>query len=444
MEPILKINHLTKIYPGVVALDHFSDEFYPGQVHAIVGENGAGKSTLIKMVSGAVKPDDGEIIVNGQKMETGNPMISQENGIAVIYQDFSLVMPMTVSENIFLGREPKNGIILNRKEMNDLALKEFKALGLSIDPNEIVGNLSNSYMQLVEIVRAISKNAKILIMDEPTSTLSTSEVKLLFEVISNLKQKGVAIIYISHRLDEIFEMADRVTILRDGQKVTTELTSNLDHNKLIRLMVGRELTEEYPQRNATIGEEVFEIKNLYSDKLHNISFKVRKGEVLGLGGLVGSGRSETAMSILGYLPIDRGQVFIEGKEIKRISPSEIIKNGIGLICEDRKRLSLFQGSSVKFNFSILTIKEYCDWIVVNKKKELDAVNAYKEAINIKTSSLDEAVADLSGGNQQKVVISRWLASNMKVLIFDEPTQGIDDLKFIKLLMIWRQEEWQSL
>ncbi len=420
---MLKLNHITKTYPGVVALDDVSMTVNEGEVHALLGENGAGKSTLIKVIAGAITPDTGTVQIADKVFKKLTPQQAQENGIAVIYQELNLCQPLTVAENIFLGRP--QGKLYSQKRVNKLAQEIFDEYGFDLNPGARVFTLPPAAQQLVEICKAISNNAKIMIMDEPTSSLASHEVDLLFAVIRKLKEKGVTVIYISHRLDEVFQITDRITVLRDGQYVTTINTADTTRGELVKLMVGRELAESYPQRTHEPGEVVLEAKGLTGNSVENISFKLHRGEVLGFAGLVGCGRTETAELICGVKPYTSGQIIVGGKVRKIKSPDDAIKCGIGLIPENRKEQGCILFNSVLFNTTLICNKKYIKGgIISNKKRKLIAAE-YKDNLKIKVPSLNQTVMNLSGGNQQKVVVSKTLAADLDIIIFDEPTKGID-------------------
>ena len=423
---ILKLQHITKEFPGVKALDDVSIEFEKGVVHAIVGENGAGKSTLIKMCTGAYKPTSGEIILDG-KMFTGlTPAESIQNGVGVIYQEFSLVNDLTVAENIFLGAAIRRGPFIDRKAMAEKSAELFRRLQIDINPCEIVKNLSTGYQQMVEMAKALSKKAKILIMDEPTAPLTTKEVETMFSVVRQLKQNGVTIIYISHRLEEIFEIADRVTVLRDGGLITTLDVSRTNKQELIQYMVGRSLTETFPGRKAPQDQDtVLDVQGLSGNGLHDVSFRVYKGEILGLGGLIGAGRTELAELLFGVKKKLSGKIYYRGREIKIRSPEEAIKNGIGLVPEDRKRQGILTNRSIYENISASILKATSLWGIIDRKRLWKTAQKSQEDLHIKTPGMQASINNLSGGNQQKVILAKILAAAPELLILDEPTRGID-------------------
>ena len=420
---MLILKNITKTYPGVVALNKVSLSVKDGEVHALLGENGAGKSTLIKIIAGAVEPDSGSICFDNNEFHKMTPQLSQENGVAVIYQELNLCAPLTVAENIFLGRP--QGKLYSQRQVNALAQEIFDEYGFDLKPNVPVAALPPAKQQLVEICKAISMGAKIMIMDEPTSSLATSEVELLFKVIEKLKSKGVTIIYISHRLDEVFRVTDRITILRDGQYVTTINTCDTNRAQLVSLMVGRELTESYPSRSHALGEVVLETKNLTGNSVENISFKLRKGEILGFAGLVGCGRTETAQLICGAVPATSGEILVGGQVKKIKSPVDAIRAGIGLIPEDRKEQGCILQSTVLFNTTLICNKKYMRGGIISGRKRYQVAEEYKNRLRIKVPSLDQMTLNLSGGNQQKVVVAKTMAADLDIIFFDEPTKGID-------------------
>lgn len=422
---VLSLKNITKKYPGVLALDHVSLDFFAGEVHALLGENGAGKSTLIKAVAGAINLDGGTIHVGGQDHHQMTPHLSRRLGIEVIYQEFNLVPTMSVAENIFLGDRLHNSRLVDFRAMRAEARELFKLFNVDMDPDVLVQNLSPAKQQIVEIAKAVSKNVKILIMDEPSAPLSVSEVEHMFAIIQQLKEKGVTIIYISHRLEEVFTISDRVSVMRDGRYVATRLTKETSRKELISLMVGRELKETYPARSNPPGEIAMQVKNLSGNGDKNISFYVRKGEILGISGLVGAGRTELAMLLFGAAPIESGEICVDGKPVHIHSPLDAIQHRIGLLTEDRKGKGLFLEMFVGWNISFPIVRRLSKSGVVDTRKEREIAEYYRQRINIKTPSLEQRVINLSGGNQQKVVLAKVLAAESAILIFDEPTRGID-------------------
>lgn len=421
----LVLHRITKRFPGVTALDGVTLSFRRGEVHALLGENGAGKSTLIKILAGAYVPDEGEIRWEGGSYPRMTPKLAKQLGIQVIYQEFNLVPTLSAAENIFLGDFAGNGFLVDRKAMNRQAAELFAKMNVSLDPEAIVGDLSSAQQQIVEIAKSVSKRAKLLIMDEPSAPLSISEVEAMFDIVRKLKEEGVTIIYISHRMDEIFEIADRVTVMRDGQYVGTKTTASTNREELVNLMVGRELTESYPARSAMPRKPALEIEALSGVGFRNITFAVRQGEIVGLSGLVGAGRTELARALFGADPVASGTIRIEGKEAAIRSPADAIRLGIGLIPEDRKRQGLILRSSVRSNIALPNLRELSRLTVMRSGEESALAEAYRDSLQIKTPTIGQLAVHLSGGNQQKIVLAKWLARNCKILIFDEPTRGID-------------------
>lgn len=422
---ILELRHISKQYTGVKALDDVSISFRRGEVHALMGENGAGKSTLIKTLSGAIQPNDGEIVFEGTTYTHMEPHQAMELGIHVIYQEFNMMPELSVAENIFMGQQLGGGVLFNKSITEERAQKILDGMHVKINAKETVKNLSVANMQLVEIAKALTRDVKVLVMDEPTAPLTDAEVETLFEIVQMLKSKGVTIIYISHRIAEVFQISDRVSVLRDGRFIKTVMTSDVDRDELIRLMVGREVSDTYPKRDFAPGEVVLELRDVCGNGVENVSFAVRSGEIFGLSGLVGAGRTETMRMIFGADPIDSGEVLLNGQPVHPKHPAEAVKLGIGLIPEDRKQQGLLLDLPIFTNISMATMRDISHFTVVNSRAEKENVNRLVEAVTIKTPSIAQLVRNLSGGNQQKVVLAKWLAANCKVLIFDEPTRGID-------------------
>lgn len=424
-QAVLSLKNITKKYPGVIALNDVSIEFEKGEVHAIVGENGAGKSTLIKTIAGAIAPDSGHITINGNIYDRLAPKEAMLNGIAVIYQEFNLFWSLSAAENIFIGEKISDKNIVDYKVMNKKAKEIFDRFNVNIDPRAKAFSLSPAYKQIVEISKAIYKNAKIVIMDEPTAPLTMGEVETLFEVIKELKQNNITVIYISHRLDEIFTIADRVSVLRDGKYIVTKNVSDTNRKELISLMVGRELKGSYPQPNTQEMETVLELKNVSGNGVRNISFKARKGEILGFAGLVGAGRTELMRLVYGADKLESGEIYVRGKKVSITSPAKALELGIGLIPEDRKQQGSFQLMTIVWNICISNVKKISKLGVVDRNIEIKQANEYRDILKIKTPSINQRVMNLSGGNQQKVVLAKVLAAKTDILIFDEPTRGID-------------------
>ena len=423
----LKISHISKQYPGVKALDDVSLEIRCGEVHALMGENGAGKSTLIKIVAGAVSPDSGEIFVGDTRIEAMTAKRSKELGIAVIYQELLMIPALTAAENVFLGTKVTQGGLVNHREMEQRAAAIFEELGVHIEPGARVSSLSTAYQQMIEIARALVKNAKILIMDEPSAMLTEDEVETMFQVIARLKAAGVTVIYISHRLEEVFHISDRISILRDGRYITTLETDKTNKAELIHYMVGRELHQTFPPRpplpeGLPVGLEVC---HFTGNGVKDISLCVHHGEILGLGGLVGAGRTELAQLIFGMAKLEQGELRIEGKPVKVRHPKDAVALRIGLVPEDRKGQGLLLDYSLVQNISLPSIRAMSKSIFVSQSAEHKAAEAQRQKLNIKTPSMEQLGKNLSGGNQQKVVLAKWLVAQCDYLIFDEPTRGID-------------------
>lgn len=426
--PALEMRGIVKTYPGVTALSGVDFSVMPGEVHALVGENGAGKSTLMKILAGADTKDTGRILINGSEVNILSPQEAMRLGVSIIYQEFNLVPYMNIAENIFLGREPMSAVpgVIDFAKMYADAEKIIEELGVKLDVRSPINSLAVAQQQMVEIAKATSRKSKIIAMDEPSATLTDHELENLFNLIRRLKAEGVSIIYISHRLEEIFEIADRVTVFRDGSMVATKPVSETDREGLIKMMVGRELKDTIPKVCAELGNTALEVKDLTrAGVLRNVSFKVRRGEVLGLAGLVGAGRTEVARAIFGADPIDKGEILIDGKRVSIHSPQDAIKLGIGLVTEDRKALGLVLGMTVRENISLANLSWLSRIGFVSRKKDREAAEKYVGDLLIKTPSIEQTVQNLSGGNQQKVVLAKWLFTQSKVLIFDEPTRGID-------------------
>lgn len=426
-EYILQMKNISKIFPGVKALDHVNLNLKKQSVHALVGENGAGKSTLMKILSGVYNPDEGELIVNGESVTIKTPKDSLKYGISMIYQELSPVPEMTIAENLFLGREHTSGPALNKKRMIEESKQILASCDIKLDPRTKMKELSTAETQLIEIAKAVFYNAKIVVMDEPTSAITEKEVENLFRIIRKLIDDGKSVIYITHKMDEIFKICDDVTVIRDGQYIGSAPLSELDQQKIITMMVGRELSAIFPKTPAEITDVLMEVKGLTSKgKFEDISFNVRKGEILGVAGLMGAGRSEVMEAIFGFRKLDSGEIYINGKKVSINAPKDAIKNKIAFVTEDRKLLGLNLQGSVKDNIIIASLNDlYSAAGIVNFQKVKDAVKTQIEALKIKTPSSDQIVNNLSGGNQQKVVLAKWLLTQPDVLILDEPTRGID-------------------
>ena len=424
---VLELEHIRKEYPGVVALKDVTLQLRRGEVLGLIGENGAGKSTLIKCCSGAVVPTSGKIKINGKEFERMTPQLAAENGIAIIYQEFNNVGELSAAENLFLGRPIRKGMVIDRKAMEEEAAKAFEQLQIKIDPKALVKNLSVGYQQMIEIAKAIQQNAQVLIMDEPSAPLTTNEVENMFKVVELLREKGVSIIYISHRLEEIFRLSDRIEVIRDGEYVDTLITPKATVDQLIKMMVGREMTQQFPPRKPCIDKNkvVLELQNVYGNGDENMNLKIHAGEVLGLGGLVGAGRTELAEVIFGAKPKTSGKILLNGQEINPKSPREAIDLGIALVPEDRKRHGALLTNSIKNNINMPIYERISEASVIDAGTERATAEKYREEIQIKCPTINQLVKNLSGGNQQKVILGKWLAADSHLIIFDEPTRGID-------------------
>lgn len=427
-EILLKAENIQKSYAGVKALKSASFELLSGEVHALIGENGAGKSTFIKSVTGAIEPDSGTLEVCGKKITENSPTFSKSLGVAAIYQQPALFPELSVAENIALGYE-KGGFFgkVNWKQRREKAKELLDQIGAKISPDEEAGSLSMPQQQLVEIARALGANAKILILDEPTASLSEEDTNNLFRVIRELKSKGVGMIYISHRLEELPIIADRVTVLRDGETIGTKDVKDIDRDEMIRLMVGRELSQIFPKREVKLGETVLELKNLGSKKagVKNINLSIRAGEIVGIAGLVGAGRTEFARAIFGLDEADSGEVLLNGISIKNSHPRDAIRNKIAYLPEDRRKHGVILDLPIASNVTLASLKILSGKFGLNFAKEKELAAEYTRRLGVKTPSIHDSVSTLSGGNQQKVALSRWLLTKPTVLILDEPTQGID-------------------
>ncbi len=426
----LEMESITKVFPGVRALDGVTFRVKPGTVHALMGENGAGKSTLMKCLFGIYKEDEGTIKLNGEVHHFKDSHDALQNGVSMIHQELSNVPECSVAQNIYLGREPlkKTGLI-DHKRMNEDAKELLKRLEMDIKPDCRIGSLSISMQQTCEIAKAVSYNSRVVVMDEPTSSLTDNEVAHLFKIIRQLKAHNVAVIYISHKMEEIFAIADEVSVMRDGKMIGTYPISDLTNDKLISLMVGREANLRFPTVKSSIGEELLRVENLTSlnpRSFKDISFSLRRGEILGIGGLVGAQRTELMEAIFGVRDTSAGKIFIKGVEISDIKPRKAIEHGLGMITEDRRGSGIFPLLDISTNTSIASLKEYLSKIGLLKHKQLKEEAAkYNEALKTKTPTMETMIQNLSGGNQQKVIISRWLMTLPDILIMDEPTRGID-------------------
>ncbi len=426
-EIIVSMKNICKSFPGVKALDNVHFELRSGEVMALLGENGAGKSTLMKVLSGVYTRDEGSLEIFGKEYGDLTPKQAQEVGVAIIHQELNMCRHLSVTENMFLGREIRKGVALNNAEMEAEAKRILDNLKIDINPKQIVGDLPVSKQQMVEIAKALSTNAKILIMDEPTSSLTAREIEDLFRIIRQLKAEGRGIVYISHRLEELQHIVDSVTIMRDGQYITSMKFKDTTMDEIIAHMVGREIKEKFPRVSCEKGKKVFEVKNLNAGRMvRDINFAAYEGEIVGFAGLMGAGRTETTRAIFGVDPKESGEIYVDGKEIKINCPMDAIKNGVVLAPEDRKKDGLCTKLSIRHNLALPNLDIVCNKLgVVDNKKETQLCNKAVEDLKIKTPSVDIDSGNLSGGNQQKVVVGKWLARNSRVVIFDEPTRGID-------------------
>lgn len=424
--PIIQIRDMCKTFPGVQALKGVNLDLYPGEVHALVGENGAGKSTLIKIISGVHDFTEGEYKINGQDADIKKTSDAIEKGISVIYQELNLVSSLSIAENVFFGRLPQKKGIVQWKALYEETQKYMEMVGLHVSPKMKLQYLSVAQQQLVEIVKSVSLNSKVIIMDEPTSALSPNEIQNLFRVMEGLKKQGVAILYVSHKLGEIFAISDRISIFRDGIHIDTVNTGDIDEQQLIEKMVGRKVSDMFPQKEAQFGEKILEVDKLSTEKVHGLSFYVKSGEIVGFSGLMGAGRTEMAMGVFGVDKRLEGSVKIAGKEVVRNSPFAAREAGMGLVVEDRKQGGIFPQLSVKTNMTLVSLKQVVKGFAIQGKKEKNDVQKMVDQLLIKTPNMKQYISKLSGGNQQKVLLARWLMKeNLKLLIIDEPTRGID-------------------
>lgn len=426
---LLEMKEICKEFPGVKALDGANLNLKSGSVHALMGENGAGKSTLMKCLFGIYLEDSGSIYLNGKQINFKNPKQALEQGVSMVHQELNQVSQTRVMDNIWLGRFPTKGIKVDEKRMYEETKKIFDQLEILIDPREKVGHLSVSQCQMIEIAKAVSYDAKIIVMDEPTSSLTEKEVEHLFRIINQLKDKGCGIVYISHKMEEILKICDEVTIMRDGQWVATHPSKDLTTDKIINLMVGRDLTNRFPPKTNVPGDTILEIKNLtatYKPTIEDISFELKKGEILGIAGLMGSKRTEIVETIFGIRKKDSGQILLHGKEIDNKHPKQAIENGFALLTEERRKTGIFSVLDIKFNVMIAKLPGYTNKLgVTDDKKIKEDTDWVIESMKVKTPSQKEKIRSLSGGNQQKVILGRWLLNEPEILMLDEPTRGID-------------------
>ena len=428
MSVLLEMKGISKRFRGVQALNGVNFDLREGEVHALVGENGAGKSTLMKVLTGIHQPDAGEIFYLGKPYAVKNIGESQALGISMVHQELNMMNDLTVAQNIFIGREMRSGFIIKDNDMVKETRAIFDRIGIDIDPKIKLGRLTVGKQQMVEIAKAVSRDCKVLILDEPTAALTQTEIDELFQIMADLKSKGIGMIYISHRMDEIKTISDRITVMRDGEYVGTVDTDSVTKDEIINMMIGRVVYED-PKTHSEVPEDaetVLEVKNLTSGNLFkNVSFKLRKGEVLGFSGLMGAGRTEVARAIFGADPIDSGEIYVNGKPVSIKSPKDAVNLGIGYLSEDRKRYGLMLDKSVAENTALASLDKYIKFGIINDRKIKEEARIENSKLKTKTPSMEQALKNLSGGNQQKVIIARWLIKNSDILIFDEPTRGID-------------------
>ena len=427
-EVILTMNDIDKSFPGVHALDHVHFDVKRGEVHALMGENGAGKSTLMKVLTGIYTKDSGSIVYEGKEVEFHNAREAQDAGIVIVHQELNMVGHLTVAQNIFIGREFKKGIMIDDKKMNEEAKKLFEKLNIDIDPTATMSDLTVGKQQMCEIAKAISHEAKVIVFDEPSAALTESEIEELFKIIRDLREQQLGIVYISHRMDEIKVITDRVTVMRDGGYVGTLITNECTKDDIINMMVGRVIYEE-PKTKSMVPPNapvVLKVEHLNAGKMvQDVSFELRKGEILGFSGLMGAGRTETARAIFGADAKESGDIYVNGKKVTINTPEDAVKAGIGYLSEDRKRYGIVVQKTVAENSTLATMERYVKGLFINKKSENEVTQKYIDSLATKTPSVDQLVVNLSGGNQQKVVIAKWLVRDCDILIFDEPTRGID-------------------
>ena len=425
---LISMEKIDKAFAGVSALKQAKLELRAGEVHALMGENGAGKSTLMKILTGIFSKDGGTIQFEGKEVEFKNPKEAQDAGIVIVHQELNMMNHLTVAQNLFIGKENMKGKFIDDRENNKQAKLLFEKIKIDINPKEIMGNLTVGKQQMVEIAKAISTDAKVIIFDEPTAALTETEIIELFKIIRDLRSKGIGIVYISHRMDEINQITDRVTVMRDGEYVGTLITKDCTKKDIISMMVGRVIYED-PKQKSNVADDapiVLSVRNLNAGKLvRNVSFDLRKGEILGISGLMGAGRTETARAIFGADKIDSGQIIVKGKEVKIKNPMDAVNVGIGYLSEDRKRYGIIVEKSVADNSVMASLENFCVGPFINDRKIKKTARKYVELLKTKTPTVDQFVLNLSGGNQQKVVIAKWLIHDSEILIFDEPTRGID-------------------
>ncbi|MCD8396951.1 MAG: sugar ABC transporter ATP-binding protein [Lachnospiraceae bacterium] len=427
-EVILTMKDIDKSFPGVHALDHVQFELRRGEVHALMGENGAGKSTLMKVLTGIYTKDSGTITYEGREVEFHNAKEAQDAGVVIVHQELNMLNHLTVAQNIFIGREPKKGFGIDDKKMREDSTALFRKLNIDIDPAATMGDLTVGKQQMCEIAKAISHDAKVIVFDEPSAALTEAEIDELFKIIRDLRSQQIGIIYISHRMDEIKVITDRVTVMRDGTYVGTLITEECTKNDIVNMMVGRVIYED-PKTVSLVPKDapvVLKVENLNAGRMvQNVSFELHKGEILGFSGLMGAGRTETARAIFGADEKESGDIYVNGEKVTINSPQDAVKHGIGYLSEDRKRYGIVVQKSISENTTLACLEEYMNGIFIDKKREGEAAQKFVDSLATKTPSVDQLVVNLSGGNQQKVVIAKWLCKNSDILIFDEPTRGID-------------------
>jgi len=425
-ETVLIAENICKSFPGVNALDNVNIELFKGEVLCIAGENGAGKSTFVKILSGVLQPDKGKIILNGNKIEIKNPLIALNNGLSVVYQEHKLINNLTIAENIFFGRFPHKAMgFIDFDKLNQNTLQLIRELDIELSPKMLAGDLTTAQSHLVEIMKALSIGANILILDEPSASINESELNKIFDIIKKLKKEGKSFIYISHRLEELFQIGDRVAVFKDGRVVGVEHVSKLTSDRIIRMMVGRDIISNFDPQSRKFDKEALKVHELTNDRVKNCSFYIREGEVVGFAGLVGSGRSELAESIFGYRKISSGKIFIDGNEVNIKKPYNAIFCGMGFVTEDRLNTGLILSLSVGINITFIILSKLTKLGFIRSKRENQIINNSIQNLRIKVQSYKQEVQYLSGGNQQKVVLAKWLLTKSKILIFDEPTKGID-------------------
>lgn len=424
---IVKMQKISKSFSGVTVLDNVDFSLNAGEIRALVGENGAGKSTLMKILSGIYEMDQGSIEINGNTIQDYTIQEAGKQGIVMIHQEIVLVQDLSIAENIYLGCEPRTKLgTVDFRTMRQNTKKILHQLDLhNISAETLIRDLKISQQQMIEIARALAKKARVIIMDEPTSSLSEKEIDILFGQIRKLKESGVTIVYISHKMDEIFEIADTITIMRDGNHILSDKLSALKYDEIIKYMVGREITEYYPSHNECVGNEILRLENVTTDKVKNINLTIHKGEIFGLAGLVGAGRTELADTIFGIEPLESGVICLENERFIPKTPRDAVKHGIGLVPEDRKLNGLFLENTIAYNMTISILDKFIKFIFPDNRKENDIINRYINRLSIKMAGKDQLAVELSGGNQQKIVFSKWLATEPRILILDEPTRGID-------------------